>query len=193
MSKLIKKTIIDNNSKKYDIETEKHNYFANNILVHNCTGDDITENVKKMNFVPQKLVDDFTGDVRGEVLLSRKNKKKYFPEFKNCRNGASGVMKHLDGAGCEHLDVVCYDAQYYSKTEEFGTQQNLVSFLERNGFKAAEYRFFKNLTGKAAMDYLKEVFDDFDNLEYDAIAIVAAIYSIVDPKLESAIQKRRDE
>ena len=34
---------------------------------------------------------------------------------------------------------------------------------------------------------------DFDNLEYDAIAIVAAIYSIVDPKLESAIQKRRDE
>ena len=43
VSKLIKKTIIDNNSKKYDIETEKHNYFANNILVHNCTGDDITE------------------------------------------------------------------------------------------------------------------------------------------------------
>ena len=136
------------------------------------TGDDITENVKKMNFVPQKLVDNFTGDVRGEVLLSRKNKKKYFPEFKNCRNGASGVMKHLDGAGCEHLDVVCYDAQYYSKTEEFGTQQNLVSFLERNGFKAAEYRFFKNLTGKAAMDYLKEVFDDFDNLEYDIDGIV---------------------
>ena len=136
------------------------------------TGDDITENVKKMNFVPQKLVDNFTGDVRGEVLLSRKNKKKYFPEFKNCRNGASGVMKHLDGAGCEHLDVVCYDAQYYSKTEEFGTQQNLVSFLERNGFKAAEYRFFKNLTGKTAMDYLKEVFDDFDNLEYDIDGIV---------------------
>lgn len=136
------------------------------------TGDDITENVKKMNFVPQKLVDNFTGDVRGEVLLSRKNKKKYFPEFKNCRNGASGVMKHLDGAGCEHLDVVCYDAQYYSKTEEFGTQQNLISFLERNGFKAAEYRFFKNLTGKTAMDYLKEVFDDFDNLEYDIDGIV---------------------
>lgn len=136
------------------------------------TGDDITENVKKMNFVPQKLVDNFTGDVRGEVLLSRKNKKKYFPEFKNCRNGASGVMKHLDGAGCEHLDVVCYDAQYYSKTEEFGTQQNLVSFLERNGFKAAAYRFFKNLTGKTAMDYLKEVFDDFDNLEYDIDGIV---------------------
>ena len=77
-------------------------------------GDDITENVKKMNFVPLKLNTNYTGDVRGEVLLSRKNKEKYFPEFKNCRNGASGIMKHLDGSGCEHLDVVCYDAQYLS-------------------------------------------------------------------------------
>ena len=137
-------------------------------------GDDITENVKKMNFVPLKLkaTPNYTGDVRGEVLLSRKNKEKYFPEFKNCRNGASGVMKHLDGAGCEYLDVVCYDAQYLSENEEFGTQQNLINFLEQNGFKVAEYRFFKNLTGKMAIDYLNTIFDDFDNLEYDIDGIV---------------------
>ena len=137
-------------------------------------GDDITENVKKMNFVPLKLkaTPNYTGDVRGEVLLSRKNKEKYYPEFKNCRNGASGIMKHLDGSGCEHLDVVCYDAQYLSENEEFGTQQNLINFLEQNGFKVAEYRFFKNLTGKMAIDYLNTIFDDFDNLEYDIDGIV---------------------
>ena len=137
-------------------------------------GDDITENVKKMNFVPLKLkaTPNYTGDVRGEVLLSRKNKEKYYPEFKNCRNGASGIMKHLDGSGCEHLDVVCYDAQYLSENEEFGTQENLINFLEQNGFKVAEYRFFKNLTGKMAIDYLNTIFDDFDNLEYDIDGIV---------------------
>lgn len=137
-------------------------------------GDDITENVKKMNFVPLKLkaTPNYTGDVRGEVLLSRKNKEKYYPDFKNCRNGASGIMKHLDGAGCEYLDVVCYDAQYLSENEEFGTQENLINFLEQNGFKVAEYRFFKNLTGKIAIDYLNTIFDDFDNLEYDIDGIV---------------------
>lgn len=137
-------------------------------------GDDITENVKKMNFVPLKLkaTPNYTGDVRGEVLLSRKNKEKYYPEFKNCRNGASGIMKHLDGSGCEYLDVVCYDAQYLSENEEFGTQENLINFLEQNGFKVAEYRFFKNLTGKMAIDYLNTIFDDFDNLEYDIDGIV---------------------
>ena len=135
-------------------------------------GDDITENVRKMNFVPMILKDDFTGDVRGEVLLSRKNKDKFFADKKNCRNAASGTMKRLDGIGCEHLDVVCYDAQYISNNEEFGTQENLVKFLEHNGFKVATYKNFKNLTGKIAMDYLKEVFDNFDNLEYDIDGIV---------------------
>jgi DNA ligase (NAD+) len=135
-------------------------------------GDDITANVKKMNFVPMVLKDNFTGDVRGEVLLSRKNKNKFYPQMKNCRNTATGIMKHLDGSGCEHLDVVCYDAQYLSKSEEFGTQQNLVKFLERNGFKVAEYKMFKNLTGKMAMTHLNEVFNDFDNLEYDIDGIV---------------------
>lgn len=135
-------------------------------------GDDLTENVKKMNFVPMTLKDNFTGDVRGEVLLSRKNKDKYYPEMKNCRNTATGIMKHLDGTGCEHLDVVCYDAQYLSTNEEFGTQENLIKFLERNGFKVAEYKVFNNLTGAVAIDYLNSVFDNFDNLEYDIDGIV---------------------
>ena len=135
-------------------------------------GDDITENVKKMNFVPMRLNDNFTGDVRGEVLLSRKNKEKFYPEMKNCRNTATGIMKHLDGAGCEHLDLVCYDAQYLDKSEHFDTQKTLVEFLERNGFKVAPYKFFNNLTGKVCMEYLNEVFSDFDNLEYDIDGIV---------------------
>lgn len=135
-------------------------------------GDDVTNNVRKMNYVPIVLKEKFTGDVRGEVLLSRKNKQKFYPEMKNCRNTAAGILKHLDGSGCEHLDLVCYDAQYLSHNEEFGTQENLTKFLEKNGFKVATYKKFKNLTGKMAMDYLNEVFSDFDNLEYDIDGIV---------------------
>ena len=136
------------------------------------TGYDITENVKKMNFVPMRLNDNFTGDVRGEVLLSRENKNKFYPEMKNCRNTATGIMKHLDGAGCEHLDVVCYDAQYLDHSEHFGTQKTLIEFLERNGFKVAPYKMFKNLTAKECMEYLNDVFAKFDDLEYDIDGIV---------------------
>lgn len=137
------------------------------------TGDDVTENVRKMNYVPKKLKEKYTGVVRGEVLLPRKNFEKYFKgKYKNCRNTATGVMKRLDGSDCDKLDVVCYDAQYLDNNKEFGTQEKLISFLEKNGFKVAEYKFFDNLTGKQAMDYLKEIFDKFDNLEYDIDGIV---------------------
>ena len=140
------------------------------------TGDDVTENVAKMNFVPKKLKTKYTGVVRGEVLCSRKNFREYFQKknnkYKNCRNLATGVMKRLDGSDCDKLDVVVYDAQYLDNKKEFGTQENLVKFLEDNGFKVAEYKMFDNLTGKKAMDYLKEVFDNFDNLEYDIDGIV---------------------
>ena len=140
------------------------------------TGDDVTENVRKMNHVPKKLKEKYTGVVRGEVLLSRKNFKDYFQKknnkYKNCRNLATGVMKRIDGSDCDKLDVVVYDAQYLDNNKEFGTQEKLISFLEKNGFKVAEYKFFDNLTGKQAMDYLKEIFDKFDDLEYDIDGIV---------------------
>ena len=140
------------------------------------TGDDVTENVRKMNHVPKKLKEKYTGVVRGEVLCSRKNFRDYFQKknnkYKNCRNLATGVMKRLDGSDCDKLDVVVYDAQYLDNNKEFGTQEKLVSFLEKNGFKVAEYKFFDNLTGKQSMDYLKEIFDNFDNLEYDIDGIV---------------------
>lgn len=134
-------------------------------------GDDVTNNVKKMN-IPMKLNESFTGAIRGEVLLARETKEKYFPEMKNCRNGACGIIKHLDGSNCEHLNVVCYDAKYLDKTKSFETQEKLINFLETNKFEVATYKKIENLNGKSAMNYLNEVFNKFDELRYDIDGIV---------------------
>lgn len=136
-------------------------------------GDDITENVKKMMGVPKTLITNFTGAVRGEILLSRTNYKTYFKDdYKNCRAAANGIMKHLDGTDCDKLTIVCYDALTIEKTKAFATQEKLIEFLETNQFKVAVYKFFKNLTGKMAMDYLNEVWENFDNLDFDIDGIV---------------------
>ena len=133
-------------------------------------GDDITKNVKKMN-VPKSIDKSFTGAVRGEILLSRDNKKKYFPEAKNCRNMASGLSKRLDGDGCQYLDVVCYDAQYLNGTS-FETQENLQSWLKKNGFVVAEWKVFNTPAPDGCMNYMKEIFGKFDDLQYDIDGIV---------------------
>lgn len=135
-------------------------------------GDDVTNNVLKMNFVPREIDPTFTGSIRGEVLLSRANKDRYFADKANCRNAANGCMKKLDGSGCEYLDVVVYDAQTLDGENTFGTQENLQNFLKNNGFKVATWKLFKKITAKECMEYLTNVFNIFDDIEYDIDGIV---------------------
>ena len=134
-------------------------------------GDDVTKNVIKMGGVIKQLKDDFTGAVRGEILLSRENKEKFFSEYANCRNAASGVCKRLDGSGCEHLNVVVYDAQY-SDGRIFGTQYNLMKWLEKHGFEVADWGLTNTFDGEFAKDKVDEIFTKFDSLKYDIDGLV---------------------
>lgn len=142
------------------------------------TGDDITQNVLKMQGLVRNLTESYTGTVRGEVLLDKETKAKYFPDMKNCRNAAAGIMKHLDGADCEKLTIRVYDAQYLDKAKTFGTQTSLQLWLRDNGFIVAEYVWFdtrrmKN-PGQEAIDLIRTEFSEYNssNRDYDIDGIV---------------------
>lgn len=141
-------------------------------------GDDITRNVLQMKGLVKKLKNRFTGTVRGEVLLDKSVKEKYFPDMKNCRNAASGIMKHLDGSDCEKLTIRVYDAQYLDKTKSFGTQEFLQSWLQDNGFIVAEYVWFDTSSmknpGQEAIELIRTEFSEYNssNRDYDIDGIV---------------------
>ena len=179
---------IQNNSKKYDIETECHNYYANGILVHNCSialeyedgkfangitrgdgeyGDLITRNVLMMQGLVKELKEDFTGVVRGEVLLYRSDKEKYFPDKKNCRNAAAGIMKHLDGEGCNHLHIKVYDAR--PDDNRFETQAEALDFLSRNGFDVVNYTVKTDMNGQKAIDLMDKTWKTERDYDIDGI------------------------
>ena len=100
-------------------------------------GVDYTENIKKMNGVPLKLKKPFTLIVKGEVVLSETNKKKYFPNMANKRNAATGIYHRMDGIDCDKLDIVAWDV----RSDEFKTQVEIFKFLEDNGFIATPHLF----------------------------------------------------
>ena len=74
------------------------------------TGENITRNVAKMGGVRTTLPVSFTGSLRGEIILKKSNLGKHFPDKANARNTATGTAKRLDGIGCEHLNVLFYQA-----------------------------------------------------------------------------------
>ncbi len=73
-------------------------------------GDEITANAAKMRGVLASLPEPWSGAVRGEVVMTKAVHAEFFSDKANCRNAANGAMKRKDGAGSEHLSVLCYDA-----------------------------------------------------------------------------------
>ena len=132
-------------------------------------GVDYTENIKKMNGVPLKLKKPLTLIVKGEVVLSETNKKKYFPNMANKRNAATGIYHRMDGVDCDKLDIVAWDV----RSDEFKTQVEIFKFLEDNGFIATPHRLHKTLTGKESINRINEVWDnELPDYEYDIDGLV---------------------
>lgn len=137
----------------YDITVEDTAcYFVGSgVLAHNCslkyvngklvqaltrgdgeTGEDILTNVVRMEGVPRQIRD-FTGHVRGEIILKRSKHKKYVPEYKNPRNAASGIAKReSDPSHCQYLTVVCY--QVISQNHTLATKTTEFKLLGALGF-----------------------------------------------------------
>ena len=107
-------------------------------LIHAVTrgdgsvGDDITANAKKMNGVLPALVDsdfitiDYTGGIRGEVIMTHDVHAEKFSDKANCRNAANGLMKRKDGDGCEYLKLITYDAWSTSGTQPFSDEEGKI-------------------------------------------------------------------
>jgi DNA ligase (NAD+) len=101
-------------------------------------GENITPNVSKMKNVPNRLVTDFTGWLRGEILLFKNDWENFPSDSKSLRNIAAGTSKRLDGEGCEHLTVLFYEVHFdiddifSSKHEELGFIKHDLGFMIPN-------------------------------------------------------------
>lgn len=133
-------------------------------------GDDITANARRMAGVPAVLDRPFTGGVRGEVLMPRETWLASFPDKANCRNAANGVMRRKDGAGCELLELVCYDASSTEDERFFKDELSKVDWLRSRGFLATPAVVLES--ADAVVAYREEVAAARPSLRYDIDGLV---------------------
>ena len=127
-------------------------------------GDDITSNVIKMERVLKNLPIDFTGFLRGEIVLKKSVKKNFFPHYANERNGAVGLVKRIDGVGCEHLDIFFFKLE--KSSINFDTEYESLDFI-KNKLNLNTPRYYKvNLKTLISLHakYEDEVRDKLDYL-----------------------------
>lgn len=97
------------------------------------TGEDITENVKKMKGVRLKVAN-LTGAIRGEIVMTHKDfealNAKTNGKYSNPRNAAAGIAKRQSNtAECKYLTVVHYEMHKDGK--QIPTKQVMLKLLER--------------------------------------------------------------
>ena len=135
-------------------------------------GEYITRNVRRMKFVPLKLSDNFTGHIRGEIVLLHSDWKTYLPDMANPRNGASGVAKRIDGQDVQHLSVITYTVE----GKNFNTEVESFEYIKSLGFKTPNYSV-------GTIDYAINVWQKYmsetrEKLDYDIDGLVIRINDI---------------
>ncbi|MDR0689540.1 MAG: NAD-dependent DNA ligase LigA [Spirochaetaceae bacterium] len=105
-------------------------------------GDEITRNARRMGGVLGELDIPFTGGVRGEVVMTREVWREKYPGKANCRNAANGIMRRKDGAGCEDLTLIVYDAAASGNDGFFNDELEKIGWLKERGFSVTVTREF---------------------------------------------------
>jgi DNA ligase (NAD+) len=134
------------------------------------TGDDITANARRMTGVVQKLNAQFTGGVRGEVIMTHDVLEKKYPSKANCRNAANGLMRRKDGEGCEDLQVIVYDAAASDDDKYFKDELQKIDWLKKQKFQTTETKTFT--TAQEIIDYREKVAASRDKLPFDIDGLV---------------------
>ena len=160
-------------------------------------GDDITQNALKMKGIVKNLENQYTGGVRGEVIMTRDVHKNHFSDKANCRNAANGLMKRKDGSGSEHLTIICYDV-FFTNTDfvdsksslksPFTTEKEKIQWLKKSGFNTVELEICKN--PEEVIEYRAKVMELRPSLNYDIDGLVIKNNQI---DTEDAFKNRPDK
>ena len=138
-------------------------------------GDEITDNARKFQGVVLKLFSDgqpldFTGGIRGEVIMTHLVHKTKFSDKANCRNAANGLMKRKDGEGSENLMLITYDALSTNGKTYFSDEEEKLNFLKKTGFNTVPLKICKS--PEEVIDYRAYVMDIRKSLDYDIDGLV---------------------
>lgn len=161
-------------------------------------GEDVTENLKTINDIPEKLNDDISEiEVRGEVYMTEDtfNKLNEIQEiyeqklFANPRNAAAGSLRQLDSKITKerNLSMFCFNIQNI-KGKEIETHFETLKYMEELGFKVVPHYKLLN-TISEVYERIKEIGEMRENLPFEIDGVVIKINNLNQRKILGSTTK----
>jgi len=164
-------------------------FYENGIFCQGITrgnghiGDDITLNVRKMQFLKPELKEKITCSLRGEIMLFKKDFDDINAEiaktgkkpFANPRNAAAGICKRFDGKWSDKLRIVIYDI--VSPDINFSWETEKMDYLSKTlDLITANYKL---MTPQGVVQLRQQYADSIrDSLPYYIDGIVVKLNSV---------------
>ena len=145
------------------------------------TGEVITENLKTIKDIPQKINDiEFPKDIdiRGEVFIKKNDFESLKDDFANPRNAASGSLRQKNPAETSKipLNFIAYTYGFF-ENNKLKKQSDFLNSLQNWGFKTNNHnKVLKNISDLE--NFHKKFEEDRFNLEYDVDGLVYKINNI---------------
>lgn len=133
-------------------------------------GLNISENVKKMQGFKPQIDTNFTGGIRGEIIMTKEVFNQKYHNTQNPRNTASGISKRKDGQGSEDLTIICYDAINLNPDRPFKNELTKMEWLNAQGFKTVETKIFN--TTEEVIEYRDHISEIRNTLNYEIDGLV---------------------
>ncbi len=198
-----KATKENNKELKYVVETKIDGLSAaleykNGIFVRGATrgngtvGEDVTENLKTIKTIPQKLKEPIDIIVRGEVFIGKEEFEKLNSDrlmdeeeqFANARNAAAGSLRQLDSkiTAKRPLDIYIFNVQK-SDSIKFTSHYESLKYLEKLGFNVNPVKIFCNNIDEA-IKAIEKIGRDREKLSF---GIDGAVVKVDDLELREEI------
>lgn len=200
----MKKSALEYNKElKYVVETKIDGLsvalqYENGIFVKGATrgngqvGEDITENLKTIKNIPQKLKEPINITVRGEVFIGKSEFEKMNEErqeneetlFANARNAAAGSLRQLDSkiTASRPLDIYIFNVQK-CESIDFKSHYESLRYLEKIGFNVNPVKVLCNNVDEAIVQ-INKIGDDRDSLTF---GIDGAVIKVDDLELRELV------
>ena len=172
--------------------------YKNGIFVRGATrgngtvGEDVTENLKTIKTIPQKLKEPIDIIVRGEVFIGKEEFEKLNSDrlmdeeeqFANARNAAAGSLRQLDSkiTAKRPLDIYIFNVQK-SDSIKFTSHYESLKYLEKLGFNVNPVKIFCNNIDEA-IKAIEKIGRDREKLSF---GIDGAVVKVDDLELREEI------
>ena len=181
--------------------------YENGVFVRGLTrgsgviGEDITENLKTISDIPQKLSGDFPSilEVRGEVYMARADfialNEISDKKFANPRNAAAGSLRQLNPAITASRKLSAFGYTYGEvSAKDWNTQEEYFEKLESWGFKTTKQWAKKVDSVAGVQTWYNEIMLQRDVIPFDIDGLVIKVNSIaVQEKMGSRANSPRWE